>query len=238
MKKIDKVPAAIGAVAAVGLLAVGVPAIAGAASPTPSPQSTNRPAAPGYSDRGRHFTAEKELTGATAEKVKAAVLAKLPGATVTRMSAEDSDEGSGAAYEAHVTKADGTEVEVLLDKNFAVTAVNAGHGRGFGRGHFKNETELTGATAEKVKAAVLAKLPGATVTRMSAEDGDEGSGAAYEAHVTKTDGTEVEVLLDKSFTVTSVNAGRGRGFGRGRHGKPPAGDSGSNPSAFYSSTSV
>ncbi|MGI8681576.1 MAG: PepSY domain-containing protein [Mycobacteriales bacterium] len=239
MKKIDKVPAAIGAVAAVGLLAVGVPAIAGAASPTPSPQSTNRPAAPGYSDRGRHFTAEKELTGATAEKVKAAVLAKLPGATVTRMSAEDSDEGSGAAYEAHVTKADGTEVEVLLDKNFAVTAVNAGHRCGhFGAGHSGAEKELTGVTADKVKAAVLAKLPGATVRRMSAEDSREGTGAAYEAHVTKADGTSVEVLLDKSFTVTAVNARPGHGFGRGHHGPPPAAGDGANPSAYYSSVSV
>lgn len=40
MKRIDMASAAFGAVAAVGLLAVGVPAIAGAASPTPSPQST------------------------------------------------------------------------------------------------------------------------------------------------------------------------------------------------------
>lgn len=130
MKKIDKASTALGAVAAIGLLAVAVPAIADAASPTPSPQSSTRPAGPGDKNGDRHFGPEKELAGGTADQVKAAVLAKLPGATVQRMSAEDSREGTGAAYEAHVTKADGTDVEVLLDKSFNVTALNAGHGRG------------------------------------------------------------------------------------------------------------
>ncbi len=134
MKTIAKASTAIGAIAAIGLLAVGVPAIADAASPSPSPQSSATPTRPGGTDCARHFGAEKELTGSTADKVKAAVLAKLPGATVHRMSMEDSREGTGAAYEAHVTKADGTDVEVLLDKSFKVTAVNAGHGRG-GFGH-------------------------------------------------------------------------------------------------------
>jgi len=133
MRKIQKASAALGAVAAVGLLAVGVPAIADAASPTPSPQNSVSPARPGDSDGGRHFAAEKELTGSTADKVKAAVLAKLPGATVHRMSVEDSNEGTGVAFEAHATKADGTDVVVLLDKSFNVTALNAGRG-GFGHG--------------------------------------------------------------------------------------------------------
>jgi uncharacterized membrane protein YkoI len=231
MKTIAKASTAIGAIAAIGLLAVGVPAIADAASPSPSPQSSATPTRPGGTDCARHFGAEKELTGSTADKVKAAVLAKLPGATVHRMSTEDSREGTGAAYEAHVTKADGTDVEVLLDKSFKVTAVNTGHGRGgfFGgrRGH---EAELTGSTADKVKAAVLAKLPGATVHRMSTEDSREGTGAAYEAHVTKADGTDVEVLLDKSFKVTAVNTGHGRG-GFGHHELPPGTPGSDNPAA-------
>jgi hypothetical protein len=33
-------------------------------------------------------------------------------------------------YEAHMTKADGTEVTVKLDKNFKVTAVESGMGKG------------------------------------------------------------------------------------------------------------
>jgi hypothetical protein len=129
MRKVDKAYAAIGAAAVIAAMAYGVPAIASAATAAPSP------AAPGA---GRHAGAEKVLTGAPAAKVKAAVLAKLPGASVQRMSAEDADEKTKAAYEAHATKADGSHVEVLLDKNFAVIAMRAevdrGHGRGGGRG--------------------------------------------------------------------------------------------------------
>jgi len=56
---------------------------------------------------------------------------------------------------------------------------------------------------------------------------------AYEAHATKADGTDVVVLLDKSFNVTAVNAGRG-GFG---HGMPP-GTAGSDNPAAYSGVSL
>jgi uncharacterized membrane protein YkoI len=50
------------------------------------------------------------------------------------------------------------------------------------------------------KAAALAKLPGATVVRVETDaDGD-----AYEAHVTKADGSRATVKFDKSFNVTSV----------------------------------
>ena len=140
-KKIDRTSAVIGGATvvggiALGAIALGIPAIADAAGPSPSPQASS-PAAPGHRDRGHHFGAESELTGATAASVKAAVLAKLPGATVGRMSAEDPNEGTRAAYEAHVTKSDGTRVEVLLDKSFKVTAVNADrHGGRFG-GHWR-----------------------------------------------------------------------------------------------------
>lgn len=225
--------AVLGTAAAIGGAALVIPAIATAASPSPGPSSSSAARPPG-SDK--HMGAEKELTGGTATKVKAAVLAKLPGATVHRMSTEDPAEKTGAAYEAHVTNADGSEVEVLLDKNFKVLSTKAdahrgGHGPdGMGRPgeargrHGRAEAALTGTTAAKVQAAVLAKLPGATVDRMSAEDPAETTGAAYEAHVTKANGTHVEVLLDKSFKVlvtrTMVRPG---GFGGPPPGDPPPG---------------
>jgi uncharacterized membrane protein YkoI len=59
--------------------------------------------------------------GDAADKVKAAALAKVPGGTVLRV---ETDADHGSPYEAHVRKADGTEVEVLVDKDFNVTAVN------------------------------------------------------------------------------------------------------------------
>jgi uncharacterized membrane protein YkoI len=65
------------------------------------------------------------------------------------------------------------------------------------------ERALTGADAEKATAAAIAAVPGATVVRVETD----ADGAAYEAHVTKTDGTKATVKLDSAFAVTSVEAG-------------------------------
>jgi uncharacterized membrane protein YkoI len=74
---------------------------------------------------GRHVGAngqrEKALDPAVAAKVKAAALDKVPGATVERV---ETDVDHGSPYEAHVRKADGTELEVLVNESFAVTATN------------------------------------------------------------------------------------------------------------------
>jgi uncharacterized membrane protein YkoI len=183
-------------------LAVGGSAFAGAATKTQTTTtpgaSTSRPKPPD----------QETLTGDTAAKVKAAALAKVPGATVLR--AESG--GHGSAYHVHMRKADGTEVTVLVDKDFKATSVethpdggpggpggrHGGHG---GPGGRPDEAALTGDTADKVTAAAKAKVPGGTVLRVEA-DGDGDS--AYEAHVRKSDGTEVEVLVDKDFKATAV----------------------------------
>lgn len=222
----------MGAVAAVGAIAYGVPAIASAASSSPSPAPSSA-SAPGLRS---HPTAETELGGATAAKVKAGVLAKLPGATVERMSAEDAAESTGAAYEAHVRTSDGSSAEVLLDKSYRVIAVRSGRFGGGGR-HGGAEGELTGATASKVKAAVLATVPGATVNRMSAENAAEGTGAAYEAHLTRSDGTHAEALLDKNFKVITT---RSAPAGKRHFEGPPAGAPGNGgaPSPGGSGTSA
>jgi hypothetical protein len=123
------------AVAAVGALALGGSALAGAASPTATTQGSN---AQGYGAQGQppsgsapdpskgghggpNGQRETLLTGDTAAKVKAAALAKVPGATVERV---ETDADHGSPYEAHLRKSDGTELEVLVNKDFAVTAVN------------------------------------------------------------------------------------------------------------------
>ena len=81
-----------------------------------------------------------------------------------------------------------------------------------------NEQALTGDTADKVKAAALAKLPGATVLRVETDDG-----GVYEAHVRKSDGTEAEVHVGKDFTVTSVDTRPAGGPGGRGHGGPGGG---------------
>jgi uncharacterized membrane protein YkoI len=159
---------------------------------------------------------ETELTGATAQSAKDAALAAVPGGTVRRASIEDPNGTSGAAYEVHVTKGDGSEVEVLEDSAFKVLSTKASpqhgdghrHGRGGHGGGNPSETELTGSTAQSAKDAAIAAVPGGTVTRASKEDPSDASGAAYEVHVTKSDGSRVEVLEDASFTVLSTKAGR------------------------------
>jgi uncharacterized membrane protein YkoI len=179
-------------------LAVGGAALAGAAtkSASSSSSSTTRPAR----------AAREQLTGDTAAKVKAAALAKVPGGTVLR--AESGGHG-GAAYHVHVRKPDGTEVVVLVDASFEATSVETrpaggrgGPGHRGGPGRRADEKALSGDTAAKVKAAAEQKVPGATVLRVET-DADHGS--PYEAHVRKSDGTEVEVLVNEDFEVTAVN---------------------------------
>ena len=61
-----------------------------------------------------------------------------------------------------------------------------------------DETLLTGTTADKVKAAALAKYPGATIQRL--ETDSEG---VYEAHIV-SGGKQLIVQVGKDFTVTGT----------------------------------
>jgi hypothetical protein len=69
-----------------------------------------------------------------------------------------------------------------------------------------NETVLTGDAKKSAEDAALAAVPGGTVERSSKEDPKDGAGAAYEVHVTKSDGSDVEVLEDSAFKVLSTKA--------------------------------
>jgi hypothetical protein len=79
----------------------------------------------GFGPPGRHVGAngqrEQPLSGDVADKVRAAALAKVDGGTIERV---ETDADHGSPYEAHVRKPDGTELEVLVNKSFEVTAVN------------------------------------------------------------------------------------------------------------------
>jgi uncharacterized membrane protein YkoI len=110
--------------AAVGAAAVGGAGIANAASSTTTSSSASAtPTAAQQHSGGRHTVngkTEKALTGDVAAKVKAAALAKVAG-TVERV--ETNVDGS-APYEAHITKSDGTSVEVQVNSDYTVAAVN------------------------------------------------------------------------------------------------------------------
>jgi hypothetical protein len=133
---------------AVGMLAAGAVAggvLAGTLSASAADSSTTSPGTAGSAAQGSgtrqadgpqragagHGSSpvrddEKALDASDAAKVKAAALKAVAGGTVYRV---ETDAGDGA-YEAHMTKADGTEVTVKLDKNFTVTAVETGMGKG------------------------------------------------------------------------------------------------------------
>lgn len=65
------------------------------------------------------------------------------------------------------------------------------------------EELLTGTTADQAKAAALAAVPGGTIQRVETD----AEGAAYEAHMLKSDGSPITVKMDASFHVTSTEDG-------------------------------
>jgi uncharacterized membrane protein YkoI len=145
-------------------------------------------------------------------KVEAAAVAKV-GGTVDSATTENDGSNAAAAYEAHVTKADGTHVTVILGKDYNVLSVETGHGfGGHGRGGHgpggNGETDLSGDVATKAKAAAVAKV-GGTASRATTENDSSNSAAKYEVHVTKADGTHVTVIEDADYNVLSVETGGG-----------------------------
>jgi hypothetical protein len=118
--------------AAILAATVGGAAIAGAAtsgsSSSTSTTSTSPPAGvpnPPPRDPSQSFhtvngRSEKPLSGDTRSKVQAAALAKVAG-TVERV---ETNVDSTAPYEAHIRKADGSEVEVQVNSDYTVAAVN------------------------------------------------------------------------------------------------------------------
>jgi hypothetical protein len=177
-------------VAALGAFGLGGAAIAGATGAEKSGSGT-----------AQARPERDALSGATADKVKAAALAKVPGATVLRTEAGGP---YGTPYHAHVRTSDGAMKIVLVDSSFKATAVESdpgrrGRGGPGGDGHGgPGETALTGDTKEKVEAAVLARYAGAAIVRTETN----GDGAApYESHITTKAGDELEVLVSKDFKV-------------------------------------
>jgi len=67
-----------------------------------------------------------------------------------------------------------------------------------------DETLLTGNTEAKVREAALAKVSGGTIDRVET---DAHGHAAYEAHMTRSDGSRVTVYVNKAFEVVSVENG-------------------------------
>ncbi|MEA2192745.1 MAG: hypothetical protein QOI73_2866 [Solirubrobacteraceae bacterium] len=117
------------AAAAIAAAALGGSVVANAATTsTTASNSATQAAAPHDPSMGGHQAngkTEALLTGDTAAKVEAAAKAKFPGATIERV---ETDADTGSPYEAHVTKADGSQAIVYVNSSFAVTGTGTmGH---------------------------------------------------------------------------------------------------------------
>jgi uncharacterized membrane protein YkoI len=125
----DKQRLAIGTAVVLGV-AGGSYGVASAASgsgtttTTTTPSTTTAPSAPSAQHPwGGQRSDETPLTGDTLAKVTAAAQAKVSGGTIIRV---ETDADGNAAYEAHMTKADGTPVTVYVDKDFNFVSVDSG----------------------------------------------------------------------------------------------------------------
>jgi hypothetical protein len=179
---------AVAAIAVGGLLAG-----CGASSSTPTTASATPAAATSASPQGVPPGMGKTVTGAAADKAKAAATAKYPG-TVERV-----EQLSDGSYLVHVTRTSGGEVHVKVSKDFTVTGTQSGPPAGANGGGFG--TPVTGTAAAKTKAAATAKYPGTVERVMQLPDG------SYEVHVVTTSGGEVHVKVSKTFTVTGTETG-------------------------------
>jgi hypothetical protein len=103
----------------------------------------------------------------------------------------------------------GTQIASAQDSSTSAASATAPGGDPVTMKHGPDETLLTSDTADKVEAAALDAVPGATVIRVETDS----DGSAYEAHLQKDDGSVVTVKVDKDFNVTDTESGFGAGPG-------------------------
>ncbi|HEY3486209.1 MAG TPA: PepSY domain-containing protein [Ilumatobacteraceae bacterium] len=133
------------------------------------------------------------ISGADLDRATEAALAHTGGGRVTETEAGDDE----SFYEVEVTLDDGSEVDVQLDRNFAVVSSTADREDGDGDDADDSDRPITGADFDRASEAALAHTGGGRVT--DTEAGDDES--FYEVEVTLDDGSEVDVQLDESFNV-------------------------------------
>ncbi len=169
------------------------------------------------------FGTDGPLTGSTLDKASAAALDAVGSGTVTDSQASDSDDAH--AYEVEVTLANGSDVEVALDKTFGVLWVDglpadsAGSAPATGTAGSDDATgsddstgtddsalaPLTDSDRDSASAAALAALPAGTVGTVSEVERSDDFDHAYEVEVTLENGQDIDVELDASFAVVKVD---------------------------------
>jgi hypothetical protein len=123
-------PKSVAAIAVAVGIAAGSYGAASAATGSGSSSSGSSTAAPatfaaaaaptGQAPWGRQRSDETPLTGTALSKVEAIAKAKVPNGTIVRV---ETDADGNAAYEAHMTRSDGTPMTVYVNKDFEFVSV-------------------------------------------------------------------------------------------------------------------
>ena len=173
------------------------------------------------------FGTDGPLTGSALDKASAAALDAVGSGTVT--DTEAGDDNDAHAYEVEVTLADGTDVDVALDKAFAVLWVDglptdgatsapgtgsddgsaasddARHSDDSGTDDSAGRAALTDADRDAASAAALATLPAGTVGTITEVERSDDFDHAFEVEITLENGQDVDVELDAGFAVVKVD---------------------------------
>jgi len=158
-------------------------------------------------------TANADLQGNERDRVSTAATNAVGGGKV--VDAESSDD-PGEAYEVEVRKADGTEVDVTLDKDLNVLRHDADdrddrddandtddvnddvNDNDANDARDADDRALSATERKSAEKAALDAVGGGTITDLDASD---DRGEAYEVDVRKSNGTNWDVTLDSEFKV-------------------------------------
>jgi uncharacterized membrane protein YkoI len=135
-----------------------------------------------------------DVSGAERDRVANAATTAVGGGTAVDVETSDDQ---GEAFEVEVRKADGSEVDVALDKDLKVITQDAEDAEDAG------DRALTPAERTAAEQAAVGAVPGGTVTDVEAGD---DAGVAYEVEVRGTDNAEWDVELDAAYKVLSKAA--------------------------------
>jgi uncharacterized membrane protein YkoI len=154
------------------------------------------------------FEQSDALTGSDLDRASSAALDEIGGGKVTSAERDDS------FYELDLVGSDGVGYDVVLDEGFGVVSVerdgareasddsSAETGTGTGTGAARDSDDLVGEELQKASDAAIAAAGGGTVTDTERSDDADH---AFEVEVRLADGTEVDVELDSSYTVTRTD---------------------------------
>jgi uncharacterized membrane protein YkoI len=155
----------------------------------------------------------KQVTGPAADRAERAALARFPGARVTSV---ERDGDGNARWEAEVTRPDGSTVDVALDRDYRIVAVDdevddergdddEGGDNDDRRDALRerdDDAQAVGDDARRAGAAALARFPRGRVTSI---ERDADGTATWEVEVTRSDGTQVDVDVDARLRIVAVD---------------------------------